>query len=208
MIPLKDNIPTSRFPIVTVLLIVVNIGFFAWQLTFSSDRSENSDLRALGITDADLNAIEYGAIPYRILHWGEECAVGAVPREGRRPRAEIVCEGSPEYGEAQELEDDGVAPLVPVATAAWWLTILTSMFMHGGIFHIAGNMLFLWVFGNNIEDSMGRLRFLLFYLLAGLVAVLAQAALEPNATLPTIGASGAVSGVLGATSCCTRVRGC
>jgi membrane associated rhomboid family serine protease len=197
LIPLKDNIPTLRFPIVTVLLIVVNIGFFAWQLTFSSDRNENSDLRALGITDADLNAIEYGAIPYRILHWGEECGVGAVPREGKRPRAEIVCEGSPEYREAQELEDDGVAPLVPVATAAWWLTILTSMFMHGGIFHIAGNMLFLWVFGNNIEDSMGRLRFLLFYLLAGLVAVLAQAALEPNSTLPTIGASGAVSGVLG-----------
>ena len=71
------------------------------------------------------------------------------------------------------------------------------MFMHGGILHIAGNMLFLWVFGNNIEDSMGRPRFLSFYLLAGIVAVFAQSVLEPQSTIPTIGASGAVSGVLG-----------
>ena len=69
--------------------------------------------------------------------------------------------------------------------------------MHGGILHLAGNMLFLWVFGNNIEDSMGRPRFLLFYLLAGLVAVYAQALVDPGSTVPTIGASGAVAGVLG-----------
>jgi membrane associated rhomboid family serine protease len=70
--------------------------------------------------------------------------------------------------------------------------------MHGGILHIAGNMLFLWVFGNNIEDSMGRLRFVLFYLLAGLIAVYSQALIDPGSTAPTIGASGAVAGVLGA----------
>jgi membrane associated rhomboid family serine protease len=197
LIPLKDNIPTARFPIVTVLLIVVNIGFFAWQLTFSGDRHEDPELRELGITEADLNAIEYGAIPYRILRGGGECAVGAVPHEERRARADIVCEGTRPYEQAEDLEEKGVAPLVPVATAAWWLTILTSMFMHGGIFHIAGNLLFLWVFGNNIEDAMGRWRFLLFYLLAGVVAVFAQAGLETSSTIPTIGASGAVSGVLG-----------
>ncbi len=197
MIPLKDNIPTSRFPIVTVLLIVANFAFFAWQLTYSGERSSDPELRELGITDADLNAIEYGAIPYRILHGGGDCAVGVVPRENRRPAADVVCEGTSRYREAQELEDEGVAPLVPVATAAWWLTIVTSMFMHGGIFHIAGNMLFLWVFGNNIEDSMGRLRFLFFYLAAGAVAVFAQALLETSSTIPTVGASGAVSGVLG-----------
>jgi membrane associated rhomboid family serine protease len=71
------------------------------------------------------------------------------------------------------------------------------MFMHGGILHLAGNMLFLWVFGNNIEDSMGRPRFLLFYVLAGLIAVYAQALLDTASTVPTIGASGAVAGVLG-----------
>jgi membrane associated rhomboid family serine protease len=72
------------------------------------------------------------------------------------------------------------------------------MFMHGGILHIAGNMLFLWVFGNNIEDRLGRLRFVLFYLLAGLIAVYTQAVIDTNSTAPTIGASGAIAGVLGA----------
>jgi membrane associated rhomboid family serine protease len=71
------------------------------------------------------------------------------------------------------------------------------MFMHGGILHLAGNMLFLWIFGNNVEDSMGRGRFVLFYLLAGLIAVYAQAALDPDSTGPVIGASGAIAGVLG-----------
>ncbi len=78
-----------------------------------------------------------------------------------------------------------------------WLTILTSMFMHGGLLHIAGNMLFLWIFGNNIEDSMGRARFIGFYLLGGLAAVLAQTVIDPSAAVPTIGASGAVAAVLG-----------
>jgi membrane associated rhomboid family serine protease len=77
------------------------------------------------------------------------------------------------------------------------VTVFTTMFMHGSILHIAGNMLFLWVFGNNIEDSMGRPKFLAFYLLSGVVAVYAQTLLEPDATVPTIGASGAVAGVLG-----------
>jgi len=71
------------------------------------------------------------------------------------------------------------------------------MFMHGGILHIAFNMLFLWIFGNNVEDSMGRPRFLLFYLVAGIVATYAQALLDANATAPAIGASGAIAGVLG-----------
>ena len=197
MIPLKDNIPTTRFPIVTVLLIAVNLAFFGWQLTYSNDRSDDRELRALGITDADLNAIEYGAIPYRILRGGGDCAVGAVPREGRRPRADVICEGTPAYRDAQELEDEGVAPFVPVATAAWWLTIFTSMFMHGGILHIVGNMLFLWVFGNNIEDAMGRsaLPRLLSARRAGRGFRPGGARDELGVT--TIGASGAVSGVLG-----------
>ena len=71
------------------------------------------------------------------------------------------------------------------------------MFMHGGILHIAFNMLFLWVFGNNIEDAMGRLRFVAFYLLAGIVAIYAQSRSSPDSTVPQIGASGAVAGVLG-----------
>ncbi|MBT8132185.1 MAG: rhomboid family intramembrane serine protease [Gammaproteobacteria bacterium] len=78
------------------------------------------------------------------------------------------------------------------------LTIVTSMFLHGGWMHFIGNMLFLWVFGDNVEDSMGHYRFILFYLVCGTAAALAQAIPEPGSTIPMIGASGAISGVLGA----------
>ncbi len=84
------------------------------------------------------------------------------------------------------------------ATALTPLTPLTSMFMHGGWMHLAGNMLFLWVFGDNVEDSMGHGRFLVFYLLCGLAAALGQVAIEPSSTVPMVGASGAISGVMGA----------
>ncbi|HET7676542.1 MAG TPA: rhomboid family intramembrane serine protease [Candidatus Limnocylindrales bacterium] len=78
------------------------------------------------------------------------------------------------------------------------LTLLTSMFMHGGWLHLLGNMLFLWIFGDNVEHRLGRVAFPLFYLLAGLAGSLAQIALDPSSTVPTLGASGAISGVLGA----------
>ena len=78
------------------------------------------------------------------------------------------------------------------------LTIFTSMFMHGGLFHIGGNMLYLWIFGNNVEDTLGHGRYLLFYLLSGVAAALAQTAVGPSSVVPMVGASGAVSGVLGA----------
>ena len=77
------------------------------------------------------------------------------------------------------------------------LSVLTSMFMHGGLLHLAGNMLFLWIFGNNVEDSMGRLTFLAFYLLGGLAAITLQTIVDPDAAVPTVGASGAISAVLG-----------
>ena len=159
-----------------MVLIALNVGFFIWQTQFPPDRLE----KAAGLESIDSSAVEYGAIPYRITHPGEsDCAL-------RAPRADIVC------GPEVQRTDFGLDQ------APWWVTVFTSMFMHGGILHIAGNMLFLWIFGNNIEDSMGRPRFLAFYLLAGLVAVYSQALLDTGATVPTIGASGAVAGVLGA----------
>ncbi len=79
-----------------------------------------------------------------------------------------------------------------------WLTPITSMFLHGSWTHLLGNALFLWVFGNNVEDSMGPLRFLLFYLLCGALAAAAHVAAAPTSPIPTVGASGAISGVLGA----------
>jgi membrane associated rhomboid family serine protease len=87
------------------------------------------------------------------------------------------------------------AELAAVPPAA---TLLTSMFLHGGLMHLAGNMLYLWVFGNNIEDSLGHARFLIFYLLCGVAAAFAQALPDPASEIPMIGASGAISGVLGA----------
>jgi membrane associated rhomboid family serine protease len=167
--PLRDNIPTRRFPILTVGLIVANvIMFFAFQDTYG----------LFGGTPDDYNQriVEYGAIPYEISNPGTGCEAAG---EG------VVCEG-------QEGVSGDAEPQAPT-----WLTILTSMFMHGGLLHIAGNMLFLWIFGNNIEDSMGRGRFILFYLLGGAVALLAQTLAGPNAAVPTIGASGAVAAVLG-----------
>jgi len=86
---------------------------------------------------------------------------------------------------------------VLTADPHWW-TVLTSMFMHGGWFHLLGNMWFLWVFGNNIEDSMGHARFVVFYLLCGVAAAAAQVLAGPNSVVPMVGASGAISGVMGA----------
>ena len=78
------------------------------------------------------------------------------------------------------------------------LTVFTSMFMHGGFMHLAGNMLYLWIFGNNVEDAMGHVRFVIFYLLCGIAAVFGQVLQNPASEIPMIGASGAISGVLGA----------
>ncbi len=92
-----------------------------------------------------------------------------------------------------------LAELPPqLAVVPPWTTIFTSMFMHGGWMHLLGNMLYLWIFGNNVEDAMGHARFIVFYLLCGVAAVFAQALPDPDSTIPMIGASGAISGVLGA----------
>ena len=77
-------------------------------------------------------------------------------------------------------------------------TVFTSMFLHGGLLHVAGNMLYLWIFGNNVEDSMGHLRFIIFYLLSGIIAVFTFSFVNPRSIIPMVGASGAISGVLGA----------
>ncbi len=199
MLPLKDNYPTSRFPIVVVALIVVNVLVFIWQLNFPT----NDRLKEAGFGSIDQSSLEYGAIPYRITHPGTgDCAIGAVDQVSvQQFQAGVVCPGTKDYAEAvarsRANPQDDLGPF-KIDQKPWYLTLLTSMFMHGGILHIAGNMLFLWVFGNNIEDRLGRVKFLLFYLLAGLIAVYTQALLDPASTAPTIGASGAIAGVLGA----------
>jgi membrane associated rhomboid family serine protease len=98
--------------------------------------------------------------------------------------------------ELQQAALSSRAPFPPVQPT--WLTIFTSMFLHGSFLHLAGNMLYLWIFGNNVEDALGHARFLTFYLFCGLLAAAAQILLSTNSPVPMIGASGAIAGVLGA----------
>ncbi len=150
MLPLRDNVPTRSFPVLTVALIAANALVWLWELTGSPWEQD---------------IVDYGFYP---------CTVSG------------PC--LPEAGD----------PL------SFPITAFTSMFMHAGWEHIVGNMLFLWIFGNNVEDALGRVRFLAFYLLGGLAATALQTAVTlgyggaADASIPNIGASGAVSAVLGA----------
>ena len=160
MFPLKDDIPTRRFPVLTIAIIAICVlVYFVFERGgFQLGEHGNEQV------------VEYGAIPYELTNPGEECVVRG---------EELVC------GEG-----------LPAGIAAW-LTVLTSMFMHGSVLHLAGNMLFLWIFGNNIEDSMGRPKFVLFFLLGGVAALAGQVVIDPDAAVPTVGASGAIAAVLG-----------
>jgi membrane associated rhomboid family serine protease len=152
VLPLKDNVPTRRFPAVTVGLIAANVLFFLLVQEAGSGPGFESSLDDLAYHPCEVN---------------DSCPGGQV-------------------GEG------------------WFVTAFTSMFMHADWVHLIGNMLFLWIFGNNVEDAMGHFRFLAFYVLAGLAATALQTAVTlETATpaagqIPNLGASGAVSGVLGA----------
>ena len=175
MFPLKDNIPTDRFPIVTVAIIAICVAVFVWQQPSGFS----------GVNDKKV--VEYGTIPYELTHPGKHCDLARVPQDSASGTSgeTIACEG--ETGVAGKAGDQPPT----------WMTIFTAMFMHGGFLHIIGNMLFLWIFGNNVEDSMGPLRFIGFYLLGGVAAAGLQVAVGPDSTTPLVGASGAIAGVLG-----------
>lgn len=126
----------------------------------------------LQITMGDAFTVAYAAIPYEITHGTDLVAPTRIPGVAVMPQA------------------PGPTPI--------YLTLFTSMFMHGSWLHIGANMLYLWVFGDNIEDNFGHLKFAVFYLLCGLAAIFAQIFTDPNSTIPTLGASGAIAGVLGA----------
>ncbi len=160
MIPLSDDNPTLRTPIVTYLLLAA-IGA-TWVF----------------VQGAGLNAMSLAA---------SVCNLGLVPGEltGLAPVGLGVPLGE---GLACVVDQEPINRLTP----------LTSMFLHGSWSHILGNCLFFWVFGNNVEDSMGRLRFLVFYVVCGLAAAAAQVLVDPSSPVPMVGASGAISGVMGA----------
>jgi hypothetical protein len=147
--PLKDNVPTRSFPVVTVVLIAINAAVWIFYQ----------------LPDLEGSVVEYAYQPCEVT---TSCPPGTAEGEG------------------------------------WQVTWLTSMFMHGSWLHLIGNMVFLWVFGNNVEDALGKIRFLIFYLLAGIAATALQTFVtlwmgsDADAAIPNVGASGAVSGVLGA----------
>jgi membrane associated rhomboid family serine protease len=151
VLPLKDNVPTRTFPVVTVALIAANTLIWLWE-------------RGAGV---DKEVEHYGYYPCSVDH---SC----------------------------------VASVVPVPHLPWYEAWLSAMFLHGSWLHIAGNMLFLWIFGNNVEDAMGKVRFLLWYIAAGIAATVLQTfvtlqfASDAGASIPNVGASGAIAGVLGA----------
>ena len=151
MLPLKDNVPTRTFPLVTVALIVANSIVWLWEWK----------------TGVNKEVLHYGFYP---------CS----------------------------LEGPCVQPASLVHHVSWYDGVFTAMFMHGSWIHVGGNMLFLWIFGNNVEDAMGKVRFLLWYLAAGIAAMALQTFVTlhfsgaAGASIPNIGASGAIAGVLGA----------
>jgi membrane associated rhomboid family serine protease len=174
--PLRDNIPLSRLPVVTIAIVVINVVAYLLEIRHGGSFFGGP---------SDQTAVRFGAIPYEITHPGDHCELLTHSLPAGTVNA-VACQGQP-----------GVSG-TPAPQPATWLTVFTSMFLHGGFLHLAGNMLFLWVFGNNVEDAMGHGRFVVFYVLCGLAAVLAQVLPNPGSIVPMIGASGAISGVLGA----------
>jgi membrane associated rhomboid family serine protease len=177
VLPVHDVNPVRRTPWVTYLLIGVNIVVFLLSPLVTTSGVQGTSLADLCRQEAFYD--RYAAIPRELVH-NEPLPATPTGQVGVGPRGPGCVVSKPAYDK------------VPV------LSVLYSMFLHGGWLHLLGNMLFLWVFGNNIEDRFGRVRFLLFYLLCGYAAAYGFALANSDSTQPLVGASGAVSGVLGA----------
>lgn len=182
MIPLRDYRHSSSFPVVTVAIIVLNVLVFLYQFSLSN-------------TPARENTRQW------VLVWQQAgCEIPGALASQLRSRFSMISaedEFTFRFGVMPCEITHGVdlPPFVPLAV---WLTLLTAMFMHAGFWHILGNMWYLWIFGDNVEDVFGRFGYVLFYLLTGLAAAFAQILTNPNTVIPMVGASGAISGVLGA----------
>jgi membrane associated rhomboid family serine protease len=174
VLPLRDRNPTSRPAIVTVVLILVNVGVYLLVQQPAARDTNGGDVRF---------TVEYAAIPCEVTH-GRALSIDELRAtfEQGDDSACGVGDSSP-----QGFPDKRV-----------WLAVLFSMFLHGSLWHLGGNMLFLWIFGNNIEDRLGSLLYLCFYLVGGLVSFAAHVVAQPTSTVPVIGASGAIAAVMGA----------
>jgi membrane associated rhomboid family serine protease len=171
LIPLKDNIPNERLAFVTIALVALNVIAYLLSVRHGGSVLSGPSTRTV---------IDNAAIPYDFAHPGNYCTLASTVEEFGNAQTTVLCRHGAFPGQ------------LPT-----WETIFTSMFMHGGVLHIAGNMLFLAIFGPNVEDAMGYLRYIVFYLAGGLVALTAQVLVDPNSMVPTLGASGAIAAVLG-----------
>ena len=169
LIPIHDENPTRTFSWLTVVLIGANVAVFLLEPSFGQPPVPVDAASAAAFCSTAEFFHQWGMIPHEILN-----------------------------GRALDIDFSGCPAGTEVVGKSIYLSVLTSMFVHGGFLHLGGNMLFLWVFGNNIEDRLGKTRFILFYLLTGVAAALAHAFSNPASTVPTVGASGAVAGMLGA----------
>ena len=172
VIPIHDDNPVHRVPVITYLLILVNV------VVFFSEPIARSPLP--GETPA-----------------AQACRQEAYFREYAAIPKEIVTNDPLDVTAGPPLGEDGCRPVRPDYDKSPFLSVLFAMFLHGGLLHLVGNMLFLYVFGNNVEDRLGRVRFLLGYLAWGYVATYVFAFSFPDTTTVLVGASGAVAGVLG-----------
>jgi membrane associated rhomboid family serine protease len=170
VLPLGDNARTQIVPIATYVLIATNI------VAFLYEQEQPEPFR-----------VAYAATPYEITHRVDLDRPFELPLPGDENPADL-----PGRVDLQAR----VIPQAPVPFPVW-LTLLTSMFLHGSWLHLAGNMLFLWIFGDNVEEALGTVRYILAYLACGLAGSLAQIAMDPDSLIPTLGASGAIAGIMG-----------
>ncbi len=184
MIPLRDGRPSGIVPYVTIALIALNVVAFFYTMSYS-DRSLVFLDRCAWESTFGQPAPGFSPLLYR--RFGQGCLYPVTERDRFVIRYGLV---AAEFWSGTDVDPRAPFPI--------WLTLFTAMFLHGGWLHLLGNMLYLWVFGDNIEAALGRWRFLLFYLLSGVGAALLQMAIFPRSTVPMIGASGAIAGVLGA----------
>ncbi len=169
LLPLRDDVPSKRTPVVTWLIIAINFVALIW-------------MTRLPPLEQNRVAFEYGFIPLRIAQLSNP---QPLPLQVQVP----VGRGMPPAVMRIVLEPD---------RGAIYLTFLTAMFLHGGWLHLLGNMWFLWIFGDNVEDRIGHFAFAVLYLIGGVLASLFHWFMQADSTVPVIGASGAVAAVLGA----------
>ena len=186
MLPLKDLNPTKGRSWATLLLIGVCVFvYFGIQQSHSGSvyDPQQSQINEVKFT------LQHAAIPKEVTS-GHPLDRADVDEQFGPGAARVLCDtpGPAAVSTSPRCDNDKNV----------WLAVFLSMFLHGSLLHLGGNMLFLWVFGNNIEDVRGPARYLIFYLLAGLVAMAAHVVVDPNSAVPVVGASGAIAGVMGA----------